>query len=144
MPANLPTTSASPPGLKTLPFQPAVGALERSVDVVIAAVACARIGFGQGHFVVNVRVLVAQGPAAGSACPSSDVFTEPAFHGVVLPGQEPSKIVLQNRTGKFDHTCLWNLKGGLCSVPCKPKGVFVTVRISIEKVGMLIVPGTEL
>ena len=81
--------------LKTLPFEPAIGALQRPIDVVVAGISGTRIGFGEGHFIVNVCVLVAQAAAAGSACSSSDVFTEPALH-------------------KFTPSQPWGFKRGRC------------------------------
>src|SRR5579871_3746101 len=82
--------------LVRLPFQAAIGALERSIHVIVAGIARACIRLGNRHFIMDVRVLVAQTPAAGRARSPGVTLTKPAFHNILLLGSR-SKIVLQNR-----------------------------------------------
>jgi len=105
-----PATCQSPSGLKSFPFQPAIGAFERPIDVVVTRISGACIGFGQSHFIVYVRVLMAKAAAAGSTCSSSVFFTEPAFHNINSSAErayereqnvagQSSEVVLQDRGG---------------------------------------------
>src|SRR2546427_10957187 len=70
------------------PFESAVGAFERPVDVVIAAIPRAGVGLGQRHLIMNIGVLVAQAPTAGSAGAPRVLFAEPTFHGRPLLSTE--------------------------------------------------------
>src|SRR5262249_29261940 len=63
-----------------LPFQTALGALERPVNVVITGVTAAGVGLGQGQFVVDVGVAAAQAAPAGGAGAARLLLTEPALH----------------------------------------------------------------
>src|SRR5262249_25940527 len=69
-----------PTGSERLPFEPALGALERPQHVVIGGVPGARVGLGQRHLVVDVGVLAAQPPAAGGTGSPPFQFAEPPFH----------------------------------------------------------------
>ena len=70
-----------------LPFQPAFGALEGAVDVVVAGVAGAGVGFGKRHFIVDVGMLPAQSPPAGRAGAPRFLLAKPTFHGDDLRGK---------------------------------------------------------
>src|SRR5437016_5082580 len=70
------------------PFEAAVRAFERPVDVVIATVTRAGVGLGQRHLIMNIGVLVAQAPAAGGTGAPGVLFAEPTFHGRPLLSAE--------------------------------------------------------
>jgi hypothetical protein len=83
-PAEPLSRDASLVGLEVPPFQPAIRAFQRVVDVVVAGKARARIGFGKRHLIVDMRVFMAQAPATCGARSSGFVVTEPAFHQRIL------------------------------------------------------------
>src|SRR5262249_12213613 len=76
------------PWAERLPFQMALDALERLVDVVIGGVAGAGVGLGQGHLVVDLGVLVAQPAAARRTGPPRLLLAEPAQHRRPLRGRK--------------------------------------------------------
>src|SRR5262245_27716269 len=63
-----------------LPLQPAVGALQGAVDVVVTAVAGARVRLGERQLVVDVGVPAAQPPAARRAGAAGVLVTKPTLH----------------------------------------------------------------
>jgi hypothetical protein len=85
-PAIGPVTSAA--GLERPPLQPAVGALQGAVDIVIAGIPRASVSFGNGHFVVDVGVLMAKASSTGRASSPSFLVAEPASHAKKLLSTE--------------------------------------------------------
>jgi hypothetical protein len=66
------------------PFNPAVGTLDGVVGVEEACITRARIGFGDGQFIVNVGMAMAEAASANRTRPSCFLLTKPALHGAFL------------------------------------------------------------
>src|SRR5262249_4200481 len=86
-----------------LPLQPAFGAFEGAVDVVVAGVAATGVGLGPGHLVVDVGVLMTKAATAGGAGATGVIVAEPAFHGWPLRGSN----VVPARRGRTCKSCSW-------------------------------------
>jgi hypothetical protein len=68
-------------GSKGFPFQAAFRAFQGVVDIEIRRVAAASIGLGQGEFIVEIGVLMAQTAPASRTRAAGLHFAKPAQHG---------------------------------------------------------------
>jgi hypothetical protein len=63
------------------PLQTAIGTFQRVINVIEARIPCARVRFGQGHFVVKMRMIRTETTPARRACTLCVFVTKPALHG---------------------------------------------------------------